>query len=169
VVITTRPFVLESPPGNEPLRSVLHHDDPAGESRGARTDLQAWPGTVDEPVSTVHDQCVAGGSWRERSQFEPWPAPPPKYGPHPTVVAVTRVVKVVLSLAVVAMIVGGIFWLMEDERGRNDFQRQLRDIPVLGSVVPEPSDTLNPIPVPGLKGSGGSSGKDDGGIVYPVR
>jgi hypothetical protein len=132
--------------------------------------VQAGHGTVDERASAVHDQCVAGGSWRERSQFEPWPAPPPKYGPHPAVVAVTRVVKVVLSLAVVAMIAGGIFWLMEDEQGRNDFQRQLHELPVLGSVVPEPSDTLRPIPVPGLKGTGGSSGNDDGGgVVYPVR
>ena len=84
--------------------------------------------------------------------------------------AVTRVVKIVLSLALVAMIAGGLFWLMEDEQGRNDFQRQLHDLPVLGSVVPDPSDTLNPIPVPGLKRSGGSSGNDDDGVVvYPVR
>ena len=126
---------------------------------------------VDESLSAVHDQCVAGGSWRERSHFEPWPAPPPKYGPHPVVVGVTRVAKIVLSLAVVAMIAGGVFWLMEDEQGRNDFQRQLHDVPVLGSVVPEPSDTLNQIRVPAVGGgsSGGSSGGDDGGVVYPVR
>jgi hypothetical protein len=85
------------------------------------------------------------------------------------VVGVTRVIKIVLTLAVVALIAGGVFWLMEDEQGRNDFQHQLHDLPVVGAVVPEPSDTLSPIPVPGLKGSGGSSGEDDGGVVYPVR
>jgi hypothetical protein len=119
---------------------------------------------VDENPRADDDQHVSGGSWRERSQFQPWPAPPPRRGPGPVTTAVARLLKLTLVLAVVAAVASGAFWLLEDEQGRADFERQLRDLPLVGELVPDPSDRTTP--APGSKQLGGGSGD---GVVYPVK
>src|SRR5688500_18175862 len=73
--------------------------------------------TVDDPAQGDDDQGVSGGSWRERSRIEPWPAPPPRRGPGPVATSIARLLKLTVALAVVVAVAGGVFWLLEDEQG----------------------------------------------------
>ena len=101
---------------------------------------------------------AGGSSWRARPRIEPWPAPPPRRGPHPAVTASARLLKLALALALVVVLAGGAFWLLEDEQGRDDIEKALHDLPLVGQLVPDPAGAVrNP-------GSG-----DGPVIVYPVR
>ena len=103
---------------------------------------------------------MSGGSWRERSRVEPWPAPPPRRGPHPVVTATGRLLKLVLVLAAVVVIAGTAFWVLEDEQGRKDIEKALHDLPLIGELVPDPAG-------PEIRRAPGSG--DGPGAVYPVR
>ena len=92
-----------------------------------------------------------------RPRIEPWPAPPPRRGPHPTVTALARLLKLALALALVVVVAGGAFWLLEDEQGRDDIEKALHDLPLVGELVPDPAGAVR-IP-----------DRATGRIVYPVR
>jgi hypothetical protein len=101
-----------------------------------------------------------GSSWRERPRIEPWPAPPPRRGPHPIFIAAGRLLKLAVVLAVVVVVAGTAFWLLEDEQGREDIEKALHDLPLVGELVPDPNGPV--VRAPG-------SGDDGSGVVYPVR
>lgn len=103
---------------------------------------------------------MSGGSWRERSRIERWPAPPPRRGPHPVVTATARLLKLALALAVVIIVAGTAFWVLEDEQGREDIEKALHDLPLVGRLVPDPTGQE----IRRAPGSGAGPG-----IVYPVR
>jgi hypothetical protein len=61
-------------------------------------------------------------------------------------------------LAVVVVVAGTAFWLLEDEQGREDIEKALHDLPLVGGLVPDPAGPVVRAP-----------GDDGPGIVYPVR
>ncbi len=52
--------------------------------------------------------------------------------------AVGRVLRLALVTAAIVAVAGTAVWLVEDQEGRDDIQRVLHDLPVVGQLVPEP-------------------------------
>jgi uncharacterized iron-regulated membrane protein len=81
---------------------------------------------------------VSGGEWRDRNRRNVWPAPPARRGQHPALRASVRLLVLVLALAAIAAGGGTAVWLLEDDQGRDEIQRSLHDMPLVGRVVSDP-------------------------------